>query len=171
MASLLENLIDTLTRENEEYERLLGLSQEKIGKIVNADLEGLQDIMGKEQPIIERIGTLEKKREECVKDIGNVLNIPIKDMKLDNLIRLLEKQPADQKKLIAIHDKLKHTVSQMVKINDSNKALLQEALDMIEFEVNLARSARMAPETANYGKSACNIDNIDLGAGNFDAKQ
>lgn len=171
MASLLENLINILTKENEEYEQLLDLSQEKIGKIVSADLEGLQAIMGKEQPIIERIAVLENQREECVADMGNVLNIPAEAMKLDTLIRLLEKQPADQKKLIAVHDKLKKTVSQMVKVNDSNKVLLREALDMIEFEVNLARSAKMAPETANYGKGACNIENIDSGVGSFDAKQ
>lgn len=171
MASLLENLIDTLTKENDEYVKLLALSQEKTGKIVNADLEGLQDIVGKEQVIIDRIGNLEKKREENVADISNVLNIPIKELKIDKLVMMLEKQPADQKKLIEIHDKLKKTLGEMVKVNDSNKALLSQSLEMIEFELNLARSAMMAPETANYGKGAVGVDGIVGGTGTFDAKQ
>lgn len=171
MASLLENLIDTLKKENEEYEQLLDLSQEKTGKIVNADLDGLQEIVGKEQAIVERIMLLEKKREECVDDIGNVLNIPVKELKLDKLIMMLEKQPSDQKKLIEVHDSLRKTLDAMVRSNDNNKALLEESLEMIEFELNLAKSVKMAPETANYGKSAANVDMVPDGAGSFDAKQ
>ncbi|MGN0480947.1 MAG: flagellar protein FlgN [Lachnospiraceae bacterium] len=171
MASLLENLIDTLKKENDEYEELLTLSQEKTGRIVSGDLEGLQDIVGREQVIIEHLGELEKKREECVADIGNVLNIPVGEVKVDKLVMMLEKQPADQKKLIQVHDRLKKTLSDMVKVNDNNKLLLQESLDMIEFELNLARSAKMAPGTANYGKGAVGIDDIPGGTGTFDAKQ
>ncbi len=171
MASLLENLIDTLKKENDEYVQLLSLSQEKTGRIVSADLEGLQDIVGKEQVIIERLGALERKREECVADIGNVLNIPVAELKLDKLIMMLDRQPADQKKLIDVHTELKKTLGAMVTVNDNNKVLLQESLDMIEFELNLARSAKMAPETANYGKSAASIDTVPGGAGTFDAKQ
>lgn len=171
MASLLENLIETLTRENDEYVTLLALSQEKTQKIVSADLDGLQAIVAKEQVIIDRIGELEKTREENVADIGNVLNIPIKDLKIDKLVEMLEKQPADQKKLIDIHDKLKKTLGDMVRVNDSNKALLQESLEMIEFELNLARSAKMAPGNGNYGKGATGVDDISGGAGSFDAKQ
>lgn len=172
MASLLETLIDVLDKENSEYQILLGLSQDKTDKIVKADLDGLQDIVGKEQKIIDRITLLEKQREESVADICNVLNIPKKDMKMDLLIKMLEKQPDDQRKLIEVHDKLKTTLGKMVKINDSNKAMLQESLDMVEFEINLARSSQMAPEVANYGKSAnSTYGNMSYGTGGFDAKQ
>lgn len=171
MASLLENLIETLTKENDEYVQLLALSREKTGRIVSADLEGLQDIVGREQVIVERIGELEKKREECAADISNVLNIPVSELKIDKLVMMLEKQPADQKRLMEVHDRLKKTLSDMVKVNDNNKALLQESLEMIEFELNLARSAKMAPGTANYGKGAVGVDDIPGGTGTFDAKQ
>ena len=62
MASLIDTLIDTLFKENEEYETLLELSIEKTGVIVRADNDGLNAIVMKEQKIIERINALEKKR-------------------------------------------------------------------------------------------------------------
>ena len=104
-------------------------------------------------------------------DIANVLNIPEKELKIDKLIMMLERQPADQKKLIDVHDALKKTMKSIVMINDNNKLLIQESLDMIEFEINLARSARMAPETAGYGRGAVGVDNVSQTAGMFDAKQ
>ena len=73
MASLIDTLIDTLFEENKEYETLLELSMEKTGVIVKADNEGLNEIVMKEQRIIEKINALEKTRTEVTKDIGLVL--------------------------------------------------------------------------------------------------
>lgn len=52
MASLIDNLIDTLTKENEEYEILLELSTEKTGIIVKADPEALNEIVQREQSVV-----------------------------------------------------------------------------------------------------------------------
>ena len=74
MASLIDNLITTLNTENDEYAALLDLSMEKTGIIVKGDVDALNNIVEREQEVIERIIVLEKKREECTKDIATVLN-------------------------------------------------------------------------------------------------
>ncbi len=74
MASLMENLIEVLCQESDEYEGLLTLSQEKTRIIASADLEKLQKITDDEQEVVSRIARLEKRRTEVTADMANVLN-------------------------------------------------------------------------------------------------
>ena len=171
MASLIENLIDVLEKENTEYKELLQISKEKTEAIVHNNVEKLQDIVGREQKLIEKLDRLEAAREEHIDDIANVLNVPVEKMKVDLLIRMMEKQPKEQAALIKVHDELKSTMNQMITINDNNKMLLQESLDMLEFEINLIRNSRMEPATANYDKGAYGVSQPSMGSGTFDAKQ
>ena len=90
MASLMENLIDVLNRECSEYEGLLELSQRKTPIIVSGNLENLQKITDEEQEQIGRISRLEKERAEVTADIANVLNKDVANLKLVNLIHMLE---------------------------------------------------------------------------------
>ena len=74
MASLIENLITVLNEENSEYETLLAVSMEKTDIIVRGDVNALNELVAKEQSIVERINKLEKKRIEATGDIAIVLN-------------------------------------------------------------------------------------------------
>lgn len=171
MASLIDNLISILEKENNEYNQLLNLSLDKTSVIVKGDIEKLQLIVADEQKIIGTINKLEALREENIKDIANVLNIPEPEFKLDNLIKLLKKQPKEQEELGRVRDAFKRTMNKLVKINDNNKILLQESINMIEFELNLTRNTMLAPETANYSRQAYNTTAQNLMSGSFDAKQ
>lgn len=171
MASLIEDLLDVLDNENKKYTKLLDLSMQKTAVIVKGDVDELQSIVAKEQLIVDDINILEKRRQEGLGDISNVLNIPYEELTLGQLIIVMEKQPKEHAALIKVHDELKATVDKMVKINDNNKMLLQQSLDMVEFELNLARNAMMAPETANYSKDAFNTSTRNPQMGSFDAKQ
>ena len=55
-------------------------------------------------------------------------------------------------------------------MNEQNQALLNQAMEMVEFDLTLLRSMRQAPETANYDKNAYNTGEL-LGGSGFDAKQ
>lgn len=87
MASLIETLIDVLDKENTEYQGLLKLSEEKTTAIVNGNVERLQEILGLEQRSIDKINKLDAFRDENVGDICNVLNIPRKGIKIENIAR------------------------------------------------------------------------------------
>mgnify|MGYP003554612011 FL=1 len=170
MASLIDTLIDVLDKENTQYERLLDLSNTKTAAIVNGDVDKLQEILGQEQQSIDIINRLDAKREENVKDICNVLNLPEKGIRIEDIVQMLSKQPKEQSVLEEVHLKLKRTLDQLMRVNDNNKALLQESMDMIEFEINLAKNAMVAPQTGNYSKGAYEQSNYDSISG-FDAKQ
>ena len=83
----------------------------------------------------------------------------------------MEKQPKFQKQLTDIHDALKYTLDQMVTVNENNKLLLQQSLELVEFDLNIMRGFRSVPETANYNKGAYNEIGSNLGRGYFDTKQ
>ena len=172
MASLMENLIEVLNQEGDEYEGLLTLSQKKMRIIASANLEDLQRITEDEQEVVGRLSRLEKKRMEVTADIANVLNKDVATMKLSNLIEMMEARPQEQAKLAEIHDRLKSVVREVQRTNEQNKELLEEALQMVEFEMNMVQAAKAAPETANYTRDAYNSGTyMGVSSGGFDAKQ
>ena len=87
------------------------------------------------------------------------------------IIKMIGKQPNEQKKLSAIHDELSETLRRLVAINDRNKELINQSLEMIEFNMNLIQSTRMAPGVNNYTRSAGETDIRSARTGMFDAKQ
>ncbi len=170
MASLIEELITTLEQENEIYTNLLPVQEQKKKVIIINDLKALQEITAKEQEVIQQIGVLEKKRQEVIKNIGIVINRDPATLDLPALIELLGKQPEEKKRLSLVHDNLKKTVHRLVDINKLNQSLIEESLDMIEFNLNFIQSTRMSPGN-NYDKNAVGV-NMPMGqSGMFDAKQ
>lgn len=172
MASLMENLIEVLEQECREYEGLLSLSQRKTPIIVSGNLEELQKITDDEQLLVSRISNLDKRRAETTKDIANVLNRDVNSLKLTTLIELMAVRPTEQHALATLYDRLQAAVHELQRANEQNKELLTNALEMVDFEMNLVQAAQTAPETANYSRSAYNTgDTMGVASRGFDAKQ
>ena len=171
MASLMENLIDILDRESTEYEGLLEISQRKTPIIVSGNLEELQKITDEEQDMVTKLSGLERRRTEVTADIATVLNKDVTKLTLTNLIDIMSARPAEQQALAEVHDKLRKTVRELQRVNEQNGALLKDAMEMVEFEINLLQASRQAPETANYNRGAYSAgDTMGVTKG-FDAKQ
>ena len=172
MASLMENLIEVLNKERSEYEGLLKLSQEKTAYIVKGDLENIQRITDEEQEWVARLTKWEKQRVEVTADIANVLNKDVTTLKLTNLIQLLSARPAEQKVLEEAVNRLQVVVREMQIINERNRELIKHSLELVEFDLNLLQSLKVAPQTANYNRGAYSTGNtIHAGYNGFDAKQ
>lgn len=172
MASLLENLIDILDKENTEYEALAVLADKKTPVIVQGDIKNLEKITEDEQELVGRIQHLEKFRREVLADIANVVNRDVKTLKLINLIQMLEKQPAQQHMLVEVQEKLNSTIERLRKANDKNQMLLDDALEMVGFNLNMIQALKTAPQTANYTRGAyCSGSALGIMQGGFDARQ
>lgn len=172
MASLMEDLISILEQEDSLYEDLLKLSMSKTPVLISGDLEALSRITEDEQEIVNKVNALDKKREEGMKDIANVLGKDVKTLKLTDLIEILRSRPAEQNRLAAIYDKLSDTIGQMKRTNEQNRELIESSLEMVQFDMNVLQAYKAAPETANYSRNALNsgayMGNMK---GGFDAKQ
>ncbi|MDE7268820.1 MAG: flagellar protein FlgN [Lachnospiraceae bacterium] len=172
MASLLENLIDVLDKEHFEYEKLLILAEKKTSAVVKGDVDSLSKITEDEQEIVGRIQTMEKQRTKVLADVANVVNRDVETLKLIDLIQMLAKVPDQQEKLRDVQERLEKTTEQIRMQNEKNQLLLQEKLDMVEFNLSMIRAMKSAPETANYSKDAyTNGEVLGIFHGGFDAKQ
>lgn len=168
MASLIEELITTLKEETAEYEALLELSTEKTGIIVRDDIQNLNEMVAKEQSHLDRIANLEKKRTEVMKDIAIVLNKDVNTLTVKGISELLEGQKKEQQELSQTRDKLKKLLTGVEAVNEMNKGLIEEALEMINFNINYINGLSQLPETANYTRDAYNQN--QMGLSTFDAK-
>ena len=172
MASLMETLIDVLDKESAEYEKLLELTMKKTPVIVSENLDELAKITDEEQIIVSRINHLDNLREEAVNDIANVLNKDVTKLKITDLIKMLAPRPEEQAKLAATFDRLKENVRGVKRVNEQNRELIESALELVQFNMNILQSIKSAPETANYNRGAYSTgDSIGMNQMSFDAKQ
>ncbi len=172
MASLMEVLIDVLEQENQEYEKLLSLSMRKTSVIVSEDLAELAKITDEEQIIVSRINHLDHQRNESVNDIADVLNKDVDKLKIVDLIRMLAARPEEKEKLAVVFDKLRANVRSVKRVNEQNRELINDALELVRFNMNVLQAMNKAPESANYNRGAYNTgDMIGTSHMTFDAKQ
>lgn len=171
MASLMEELITTLDMEDLLYRQLIPVEEEKTRAIIANDLESLRKITEQEHELVDRTSAQEHKREQIAIDIATVLGMDPKTITLDQIAEALKGQPEDQKKLQEIHDRLKKTVERLQDLNEKNKVLLKEAMEMVQFNMNVIRSTRMSSGSSNYSSNAAEVEGMAPQHGIFDAKQ
>ena len=170
MASLIEELMDVLEQECTIYENLFRVSDTKTQAIIKGDIEQLQKITDDEQNVIDKVLVLEKRRQTIVDNIAVVLNQKNKDMTVADIIRVMEHQPEYQKPLSELHHRLRSVVMQLQQVNAQNRGLLENALEMTEFNINILQTAGQAPETANYDKKSYSGDILGVEHSQFDSK-
>lgn len=170
MASLMEDLMDVLEKEEAQYQGLIELGQRKKEAVIKADIATLEQITEKEGDVASVLQNLAKRRTRVLNDMATVLGKEPGEITITKMIGYLEGQPKEQEKLKQIKERLLETGTKMRTMNEQNEVLLKQALEMVEFDLTLLKSMRQAPETANYNKNAYNTGDL-LGGGGFDAKQ
>lgn len=170
MASLMDDLLDVIEKEDNHYRTLIALSKDKKDAIVKSDIRKLEEITNEEQEVTSILKNLETKRTEVLGDMAVVLNQDPETLTVKKMITLLEKRPEEQKTLADLRERLCRTLDEMSTVNEQNRVLLEQALEMVNFDLTLFKSLRQAPETANYDKNAYNTGEL-LGSSGFDAKQ
>ena len=73
MASIINELVDVLNEEKDFYQSLTEIAKEKTPVIIKGNIDELQKITEKEQPIVENLQVLEKKRAQIMDDAADVL--------------------------------------------------------------------------------------------------
>ena len=170
MASLVEELVTILIKEEELYGKLNEYGEQKIQILIDADIPALEKLTELEQEASDELLSLSNKQITNLKDIATVIGKADEQMTVTKLIGYLDAQPDIQAKLTSARDRLLDAAAQMQKINELNSQLLAQAIELAEFDITLFKSMRQAPETANYDRNAYNTGDI-LGSSGFDAKQ
>ena len=107
-----------------------------------------------------------------MKDIANVLNQDEKTLKLSDLVNIINTRPEEQAKLEEVRGKLIKVGKELKNVNERNKELLENALEMIDFDFNLIQAMKQAPQMGNYNKGAMNTGEVyGTNLKGFDFKQ
>lgn len=170
MASLMEELLQVLKDEEEGYCRLLAFADDKKDSIIHGDIATLESITADEQEVSDGLKVLENKRLRILRDMAVVLGHDGETVTVTRMAEMMESQPKERQALLEARDRLTETASRMQSANEQNQVLLQQALEMVEYDLSLFKSMKQAPETANYDKNAYNTGEL-LGSSGFDAKQ
>lgn len=170
MASLVEELVNILEAEEKIYQTLIEYGERKRDVLIVADVPALEEITTLEQLKSDELISLSKRQIQTLSDIATVLGKTQEKMTVSRLIGFLGSQPKVQKQLTAARDNLIDAANRLQSLNDENIMLIQQALELNEFDLTLFKSMRQAPETANYNKSAYNTGSL-LGSSDFDTKQ
>lgn len=172
MASLMENLIQTLNEQYNAYESLVKLSEKKTPIIVSGSLDELQKITDEEQDVVALINAIDKKRTEIMMDIANVINKDATTLRLSDLVVMIQGRPEEAKALQDAKEKLVQIGKRLKSLNERNKMLLDNALEMVNFDLSLVQSAKQAPQMGNYNRGAMTTGEVyGTNLKGFDAKQ
>lgn len=144
----IDNLIKVLDYENRLYRQLFSISESKSDIIINGEIESLQAAIADEQRLAADLNKLTEAREQIVGQIGKKTGKAVKDVIVTDIISELPEEQA--KKLSAVKDKLKDTISKLKAQNALNKKLLQNALDYVDF--SLALLTESVPQTTQYDR-------------------
>lgn len=170
MASLVEDLIEVLEQQEKVYSRLVELGISKREILIINDVPALEKITTQEQLIADELLALSNRQVQSLKDIANVLGYTQEKMTVSKLIELLNSQPVVSDRLKVAKEQLLATAAKFREINVQNEALINQAMELTQFDITLFKSMRQAPETANYNRSAYCTGTI-LGRSGFDTKQ
>ena len=167
---MMDDLTQVLENETVEYKKLVELSENLREALIESDVPAVERLTAAQEEVSNGIRSLETKRARIMNDIAVVLNKKSEDLKVSMLEETLAGQPALRERLAAVRVELKETMDELKRVNHTNQTLLRQSMELLEFDLNLFRSMRQAPETANYNRSAVNTGDL-LGSRGFDAKQ
>lgn len=144
----IDNLIKVLDYENKLYGQLLSMAESKTGVVVKGDTEQLQALVAKEQKFISELGKLKDVREQIIGQISKTTGLHPDDLTLSKLADML---PQDQcQRLNQVRETLQETIGKLSTKNDLNQQLIQNALDYVDFSLNLLTQPE--PQTPQYGR-------------------
>ncbi|MBR1633455.1 MAG: flagellar protein FlgN [Lachnospiraceae bacterium] len=162
-----EGLTTILKQETESYEKLGTLAEQKRQIIIDRDLDALEQSANQEQKLSDELKRLERQRIDILKTFTDDADvIPT----VSDVVNALDAESAECAALRKARDAILAAAGQVQFLNSQNEVLLQQAMEMVEFDLTLFKSLRQAPESGNYGKDAYSTGEL-LPSGGFDAKQ
>lgn len=145
----IEQLKETLVKENQLYSQVLRLAEEKTKVIKSKDLKTLENITKKEQQFIMTMGTFERIRRSILTNVAEELNIEEIDSVSELLLFIDE---AEGKEIDGLRNELLETIQSLKNTNKANEKLLNQSLEYVNFSLEMLTRV---PEDGNrYGNKA-----------------
>lgn len=136
-----EELMDILKKEYEILLTLKELTFDKTDFITNNQVEKLEEMIKKEEELINLMANTEEERINLMDSWGVGINTPLSEV--------IEKVPEGKEGLMDIGEKLSKSMEEIQSRNNINSQLINENLQWLDFNMNLLTNT-FTPTT--YGK-------------------
>ncbi len=137
MSQLSEQLARILEREQAIYEEVLSLADRKETIIIDGKRRELEEVTRRETEIVGILIKLENLRSQTTEQLAAEKGVR-ELATVRDLLPLLE--PKDQLVISSLQARLKGTVTALQNANELNGKLLQQSLDLVDFNLNLISS-------------------------------
>jgi len=148
-AGLVRQLTEVLNQENEVYDTLSKISNNKTNIIVGGKVSELESIVKLEQSLVIKISKLEDEREKIVEKLCNLLGKKPEEVTISGLASQLGQH--ESAKLLACQEKMVKNIKDLKNVNDLNSKLIKNSLEYIDFSINMMTSIDTV--TNSYGSS------------------
>lgn len=131
-------LIGIIAEQAGIYNDILKISRDKTDIIVKGKVSDLDNITKLEQSLVIKLGKLEAKREEIVREISMEFDINPDDATVSEIVEHLDGKQAEELK--KCKDSLALSLKELKETNELNSKLIKNSLDFINFSINLYSS-------------------------------
>ncbi|GAU75674.1 flagellar protein FlgN [Fusibacter sp. 3D3] len=153
MSKSVEQLIITLEKEREVYQDVLEISQKKRASIKEQRISDLEKFVSEEQGLVVTLFKLEEIREKVVDLVMREHNLEF----VENVTQLAQFLDPNEKKLVLeAKNNLVVLVKNVADENKFNSKLIEEKLNMINFNLDLL--TQVSDESGQYNKKAITDD-------------
>jgi flagellar biosynthesis/type III secretory pathway chaperone len=146
---LLADLLSILKNEYEKYEKLQETADKKTEALVENEIDGLADIVEKEDEIITNIEDLEESRNNLVKKLLDLYEVKEEEINYSELTGYLPDEWQDE--FDPIRDDLLESIENLHEKNEENRMLLNEAVKLNKFSINMLQKV-LEPVSGTYNK-------------------
>jgi hypothetical protein len=146
---LVGQLIDILNQENDIYDTLYKISNNKKELIIAGKVTELENIVKIEQSLIIKISRLEDAREDIVAELCGLLGQKPENITISWLTTRLGALEAAQLK--ACQERMVKNINSLKDNNELNSRLIKNSLEYIDFSINMMTS--IDTMSNNYGNT------------------
>lgn len=135
MDDLVNKLIAIIEKECEAYQDALKIAKNKTEIVIEGKINELKNLTSAEQSLILQMGKLEGTREGIVGEIAKLLGKNPDELTITQILRHITGDLAG--KLQECQKKIADVIKELQNVNRLNQKLIQDALEYINFSVNL----------------------------------
>ncbi|SMC39795.1 flagellar protein FlgN [Sporomusa malonica] len=152
MTAMWEKLIILLNQTLEVYQALLKLSRKKRDILIEAKPQEIEMLTKQEEILIIEAGKLEIMRSTLTHELAAAIGLAPDETTMSTLIERADNETAG--KLILVIDRFGGITSELTKMNELNTQLIQQSLDLINFNINILSQSAAETTYAPKGNTA-----------------
>jgi flagellar biosynthesis/type III secretory pathway chaperone len=139
-------LIDELNNELSIYKELLSIAGKKTDILIKGNVKVLSEITGIEQDLVLKLGRIEARRFDIVKQIASFYKKDVSDVNASFFESILP--PEELARFTRVFHELKNVLAELEHKNNTNEKLIKRALDYIKFSLEVI--TEVGKETSVY---------------------